>query len=208
MLGPRKRPTCHHSGTRSCRAPAARQPCRGARHARAGHAADTELQRGHPAARAQNACELEHRRGGIIDVAQQIGEVSRRRHRRRTAACSACTLQQLIGRVGVAAKRSRARASICGALVDSDDRAARRPEAAPPRPSPSRGDVEDTIARRAGAVAPPVPAPARVLPEAERRRERVIAARQAAKQLNRLELAGGRRAVGVVGCVGAHHGAI
>src|SRR6202035_2191732 len=102
------------------------------------------------------------------------------------------------------------------ALVDADHRAVRARDELGGDHSRTSRHVEYAIARPGRDGAHERPPPARVLPEAERGREGVIASRQPAEQLERLALArrlrrpwhrapiGGGDAVDAVVCGRAH----
>src|SRR5204863_9530507 len=95
-------------------------------------------------------------------------------------------LKQLDTSAGALAK-SRARASEHGcALVDAHDRAVAALEELARHQAGAGGDVQHTVPRLGRQRIDERTSPARVLTEAERRREQVVAARQPRKQLQRL----------------------
>ena len=111
--------------------------------------------------------------------------------------CSASPSTQLDPRLGAApAKRCRGAGRASAALwsIPTTLQSARREQLGRDHPR-ARRDVQDALAAGRRDLVDERPAPARVLPEAERRRELVVAAGQLAEQLDRLALAGRGAAV-------------
>ena len=195
MLGPRKRPTSYHS--RETSPPSAGSPTAvysAPRRPRGRPRRHAELQRGDPAARAQHARELAHRRGRILHVAQQVRERERVEARVGEGQRLGLRLHELDARARTPrSARARPRASRRSGRRPRPSTRSARAARPPPCPCRSRRRARAAAARRDRVDERA--APARVLPEAERRRQRVVAARQPAEQLERLALARRRAAL-------------
>ena len=155
-----------------------------------------ELQRRHATARAHHARELAHRRRRIIHVAQQISE--RQRVEARVRERQRLRLALRLAPPASPALGGEARARRCEhlrALVDAHHRAVRPRQQLGRDHARAGRHVQYPLSRPRRNRAHQRATPARVLPEAQRRRQLVIAARQAAEQLQRLALA--RRALSV-----------
>lgn len=153
----------------------------------------SELERGDRAAGTHDTRELTERRGRIGNVAEQVSERERVEATVLEPKLLGVSLLELdpVGKAGAHRARPADREHL-GALVDTDDRAARPADELDRDSGSSCRDVEDGVARLRGEAGDEKPAPARILPERQEGGIAVVGRAERREQLAGLPSVGGQ----------------